>query len=323
MRSWIVSARPAMLGSLPSRSSSSSRIASGPSGASGSWLVVGLLHPVGVVLGTEVQQQQTRCARRSRRPTPRARPRCRRRSSGGPRSSVTVGDSRLPLCTQPPQHAEELALPRLGIHARRGPLGIGHAEELEEQRQHLAEAPRRSAAAVPRSSRAPRDRRPARRCRSRPGRPGAWAGAGCSCRGRRRGLRSTRRPRARQRSSELEAEAALADAGLADHADHLAVALAACASAASSACMSSSRPTKRVSPRARDTSKRVRSAPDPSSSKTRTGSLHALHLERPEVLELEVARDQRGRVLASGRRVSGSASCSMRAARPTVCPCAV
>ena len=36
--------------------------------------------------------------------------------------------------------AEHLALARLGVHARRRALGIGHGEEVEDQRQVLAEA---------------------------------------------------------------------------------------------------------------------------------------------------------------------------------------
>jgi hypothetical protein len=44
------------------------------------------------------------------------------------------------LLHQASQHAEELALARLGVHARRRLRRVGHPEELEEQRQHLPEA---------------------------------------------------------------------------------------------------------------------------------------------------------------------------------------
>ena len=37
-------------------------------------------------------------------------------------------------------HAQQLALARLGVHARRRALGVGHREEVEDQRQVLAEA---------------------------------------------------------------------------------------------------------------------------------------------------------------------------------------
>jgi hypothetical protein len=57
---------------------------------------------------------------------------------------VEILDQRHPgrplgLPNQALQHAEELALARLGVHARRGLRRVGHPEELEHHRQHLAE----------------------------------------------------------------------------------------------------------------------------------------------------------------------------------------
>ena len=53
---------------------------------------------------------------------------------------MTPGSRALCGADQALDHAEELALARLGVHARRGALGIGHAEEVEDQRQVLGEA---------------------------------------------------------------------------------------------------------------------------------------------------------------------------------------
>ena len=40
---------------------------------------------------------------------------------------------------QPPHEPEELALPRLGVHARDASLGVGDAEKIEEERQGAGE----------------------------------------------------------------------------------------------------------------------------------------------------------------------------------------
>ena len=41
---------------------------------------------------------------------------------------------------QPLDQAEHLALARLRVHARHRPLGVGNGEEVEDQRQVVAEA---------------------------------------------------------------------------------------------------------------------------------------------------------------------------------------
>ena len=141
-------------GSSPSRSSSSSRIASGPERQQRQLLVVGLLHPLGVVLGAEVHQQER----------PRAGHRLDPLLEEGvaPRvDPVEVLDQRdggLALRCRPGSAAARRR--RAGAGAPRGPSagrgrsGSGTPRKLEDQRQHLPEAPRRAAAAARRSSRA-------------------------------------------------------------------------------------------------------------------------------------------------------------------------
>ena len=104
---------------------------------------------------------------------------------------------------------------------------------------------------------------------------------------------------------ELEAQAALAGARLGDHADHLPVARGRLREASSSVRRSAARPTKRERPRAREMSKRVRAAPMPVEPVDAHRLGDALDAELAEILEREVAADQRrgrrGQVAGVGR----------------------
>ncbi len=101
--------------------------------------VVGLRHPRRLVLGAEVADREA------------ARPLggldvIGEEDLGGGVEPVKVlehrdaGLARAPCTDQALGHVEQPALVGLGIHARRRALGVGHSEEIEDQRQVLAEA---------------------------------------------------------------------------------------------------------------------------------------------------------------------------------------
>src|SRR5262249_13232645 len=112
----------------PRATSAAPRARAAPAAAGGSTL----LHPGGVVVGSEVHQEEARRARDGVHPlleedlAPRVEP-------------MEVLDERYNAPGAPwvgalheaAQHAEELALLRIGIHARHGTLGIRHAGEFE------------------------------------------------------------------------------------------------------------------------------------------------------------------------------------------------
>ena len=107
------------------------------SGASAICAVVRLRHPGGAVLGAEVDDQQVRgpgsaSTGWSRKTSLAGSSQCR--SS----TRVTPGSRRLSARERAAGQREELPLPRLGVHRGGGSLGVGHAEEVEEQRQVLA-----------------------------------------------------------------------------------------------------------------------------------------------------------------------------------------
>ena len=194
---------------------------------------------------------------------------------------VTPGSRALSAWVKRFINAKQLALARLRVHPSRGALGVGHGEEVEEQRQVVVEALVEQHAACRRSARAPSGRSLARRSRSRRAGAGARAGAGPTWRapGRRRGRRACpspacarrtrgrggscrRRPRRRSRSPAP---------GRRTPAPGRSPAIRS----------SSSRPTKREKPRARETSSRPRAAPTPVSSWTRSGRLAPLTWNSP------------------------------------------
>ena len=125
---------------------------------------------------------------------------------------------------------------------------------------------------------------------------------------------------------ELEAEPALAGAGLGRRCRRT-WPWPACACASASSSVRHVRVAARRSglrPRARETSKRVRAAPSAAQLDTRARApATPFTCEGAEIVELEVAGDQRAPWRRSGSRCLGSASASMRCARPTVWPCAV
>ena len=99
------------------------------------------------------------------------------------------------------------------------------------------------------------------------------------------------------RMDELVIEARLPDAGLADHGDHLSHgAVPARSSAAFSASISRSRPTKRVKPATAEACRRVRTALAPVSSKTSTGCATPLDRDRAERRNLHEAFRQPQRI---------------------------
>ena len=104
-------------------------------------------------------------------------------------------------------------------------------------------------------------------------------------------------PRARQRSSELEAQAALAGARLGDDADDLAVARAcACASAASSvAHVGGAADEAREAAGARDVEARARRADADAGDGRAPARATPLTRNVAEIVEREVAADQRRR----------------------------
>ena len=102
-------------------------------------LVVGPLHPRGVVLRAEVQEHERPVAGRDldddvldellARPIE-------------PVKVLEEEDGRLPGAAragEPPDQVEKLPLPRLGTERRSRPLGIRHAEEIEHEREPLGE----------------------------------------------------------------------------------------------------------------------------------------------------------------------------------------
>ena len=179
----------------------------------------------------------------------------------------------------PLQDTVDALLPLLGVDRGRRVRRVRHAEQVEDERQHLRKrcpsgaAGRRSSRGSSRAVAIPdpeegapqlqhgqqRDRLPVRDAAALEDRDPARATA----------------------LDELGAQAALAGARLGDDADHLTVAARARSSAASSPAISRSRPTNAESPRARERSKRVRNDPTASRPKTRTGSLTPLTVIRP------------------------------------------
>ena len=310
-----------MLGSFPSRSSSSSRIASGPSGASGSWLVVGLLHPVRAVLGAEVHEQQARRTADRCRPTPRSKASLPPSSQWRSSIKMTTGDSARPVCIRRRRTPKSRRCRASGSIWGAGRSGSGTPRKSKSSGSARGSS-RPGATSCRRSSRAPRDRRPApdpevrsEHLENRQERNG-------SSRAQPPVPSKTRSPSARHRSANSKQRRLLPTPASPTTPTTWPFPSRHCARAASSVAISSPRPTKRESPRWRDTSKRVRSSPIPSSSKTRTGSLTPFDGETPEIRQLEVALDQRGGALGQVGR-SGSRAAPCAAASPTVCPWAV
>ena len=104
----------------------------------GKLLVVNALHPGGVVLGTEVQEEQRP------RPGRRLDRHLDERLAGGiePVEVLDQPNGRLPAA--PRLHdalddGEEQALPGLGLHAGRGTFRIGNAVEVEHEREAVAQ----------------------------------------------------------------------------------------------------------------------------------------------------------------------------------------
>ena len=103
-------------------------------------LVVGFPDPGGVVLRAEVQEQQ---GARSVYGLHELREKGFA-SRIDPVQVVDQNHARLGLAAvfhQTTHELEKLPLPRLGLHQRRWPLRIGHAEEIEQHGQRLSEAP--------------------------------------------------------------------------------------------------------------------------------------------------------------------------------------
>ena len=98
--------------------------------------IPGLLHPLGAVLGPEVQQQQASA------PGPRVH-QVRNELATWRVEPVQVLDHRhrglLGALNHPPQHADEQALTRLRADDRRGPCRIANTQELEERRQRFTQ----------------------------------------------------------------------------------------------------------------------------------------------------------------------------------------
>ena len=160
-----------------------------------------------------------------------------------------------------------------GSRLRRRALGVGHAEEVEDQGQRLLELVRSSSrmrpAILSRAAWSP-SRSPMPKVARKSSSTGS-RGTALPC----------GRPWASKRAlGELEAEPALAHARLAHDADHLPLPSMARSRAASRSPSRPPRPTNFESPRARETSRRVRSAPDTLELKTCTGSA-PLHPRSP------------------------------------------
>ena len=103
-------------------------------------VVVGLLHPAGVVLRPEVHHQEPPC------PRDRLHPLLEKGLTGRVHP-VEVLDQRharglrVACLEDPAQHTEELPLPRLGIHRRGRTFRIGDAQEVEDHGKGLVERP--------------------------------------------------------------------------------------------------------------------------------------------------------------------------------------
>ena len=91
---------------------------------------------------------------RPRRSARRASRRWPRRSSAGPRPRATTVLRRSGALTRRQTTPPQRPLARLGAHLRQRAVGVGDAEEVEEQRQVVGEARGRAAARGRRSSRA-------------------------------------------------------------------------------------------------------------------------------------------------------------------------
>ena len=125
--------------SLPSRPLISSRIASSPSGASGSWRYHDFCIHAALYSGPEVHDQQAGAAGNG--VDPLLDPGLAGRVE--PVEVLDEGHGRVvhgrPL-HEAAQHAEERALPLLGRHRGGRVVLVRHAQQLEEQRQHFAVA---------------------------------------------------------------------------------------------------------------------------------------------------------------------------------------
>ena len=284
-----------MLGSVPSRSASSSAIASRPSGVSGICRYHDFCIQSARYSGRKFSDQQTAACRRARRPCARGTRALAASSQCRSSISVTVGCASLTLWITWRITRDELALARLRIEPRRRALRIGDAEEVEEQRQRIGEA-------VVEQHHAPGDllARAAIVVLERD----AEVGAEQLEDGQERNVAPVGDGAALVDAhaagaaalEELEAQAALPGARLGHDAHHLAVARGRLLERV----LERAQIRRRARRSARDRGRaRGRSACAPRRGRrarwTRTGVADALHAELAEILEREVAADQRGR----------------------------